>query len=103
MYGIFNRVETHIQTATLAILQVNSCEIWGRVSRHGSEPNVKAYAGALVKNNRGIEFTTPIAPEPDQGPLHANWYHPSTKGVRLTKKDGEEFACIEANVTNKQL
>ena len=101
MYGIFCRVETHIQTAALAIQQVKSCEIWGKVSRFGRNPCVKAYAGSL-KSQRGIEFTTSIAPEPDQGPLHVNWYHPNTPGVALKRDGGEDYACIDANVTNKQ-
>src|SRR5947209_8881259 len=102
IFGIFSRRETHIQTASLALEQVKSCEIWGRVSRFGSNPCVKAYAGALATGRRGIEFTTSVRPEPDQGPLHVNWYHPNTPGVVLKHKDGEEFACIDANVTNKQ-
>lgn len=102
MYGIFSRVETHIQTAALAIEQVKSCEIWGRASRFSNYPCVKAYAGRLANSKRGIEFTTSLAPEPGQGPLHVNWYHPSTPGVALKQQGGEDFACIDANVTNKQ-
>jgi|ERR1700732_1966091 hypothetical protein len=102
MYGIFSRVETHIQTAELALQQVKSCEIWGRVSRFGLHPCVKAYAGPLSNSKRGIEFTTSLAPEPDQGPLHVNWYYPRTLGVTVKQQGGEDFACIDANVTNKQ-
>jgi len=103
IFGIFRRVETpDLQTPAVAIMQVNTGEIWGRISRHGKSPCVKAYAGPLESNVRGIEFTTSTCPHPDQGPLHVNWYHPDTPKVALRQKDGEDFACIDANVTNKQ-
>jgi hypothetical protein len=103
IFGVFRRVETDLQTPAIAIEQVRSCEIWGRISRHGNKPCVKAYAGPLPAAVRGIEFTTTTRPEPDQGPLHVNWYHPDTPKVTLKHKGGEDFACIDANVTNKQL
>jgi len=66
------------------------------------EPTVQAYIGAL-KNQRGIEFNTEIAPHPNASPFEARWYLIRTPGVLPRQKDGEDFACILATVKNMQL
>jgi hypothetical protein len=99
----FNRRETpDTQTPEIAKQQVASGEIWGRTPKNGGfEPTVQAYAGPL-KNGRGIEFTTDIAPHPNGSPFEVRWYMTRTPGVQRRYRDGEEFACILVIVTNLQ-
>lgn len=100
--GQFNRRENGAtQPKSLAPIQVASGEVWGRTPRNGFEPAVQAYAGKL-KNHRGIDFTTLIDPHPDGSPLEVRWYLTATPGVEYRCKDGEDFACIKAVVTNMQ-
>jgi hypothetical protein len=66
------------------------------------EPTVQAYPGKLFTNARGIEFSTSIAPHPNGSPLEVRWYLNHTAGVLKRTKDGLEFACVTAAVTNKQ-
>lgn len=82
-------------------MQVASGEIWGKEARWSSILSVKAYVGQLV--GRGIQFTTAIAPHPNQSPLEARWYYPDTPGVMLRNKDGQDYAAITAVVANHQL
>lgn len=101
--GVFNRRENkNTQPKSLAPIQVASGEVWGRTPRGGLEPTVQAYVGNL-RNSSGIEFTTQIDPHPNSSPLEARWYLSKTPGVERRCKDGEEFACIKANVVNHQL
>lgn len=100
--GPFNRRESETQTKETALKQVRSGEIWGRTPQYGIEPTVQAYAGLLRGNDRGIEFTTEIAPHPNGSPFEARWYLTRTPGVLRREKAGEEFACILAAITNKQ-
>ena len=81
--------------------QVASGEIWGRTPRNGIEPTVQAYAGKL-RSRRGVDFTTLIDPHKDGSPFEARWYLTRTRGVDHRRKDGEDFACIAAVVTNLQ-
>ena len=100
--GQFNRRENYrTQPKSLAPIQVASGEVWGRTPRGGSEPTVQAYTGKL-RNDRGIDFTTLIDPHPDGSPLEVRWYLTATPGVECRRKDGEDFACIKAVVTNMQ-
>jgi hypothetical protein len=55
-----------------------------------------------LEGRRGIEFTTDTAPHPDASPFEARWYLSKTPGVLPRHKDGEDFACILANVKNMQ-
>lgn len=100
--GFFYRRESNTQTSAVAVLQVQSGEVWGKTPRWGFEPTVQAYAGRLLAVDRGIEFTTETMPHPDGSPLEARWYLTQTPGVVLRKSGGEEFACIYANVENHQ-
>ncbi len=100
--GPFNRVESDTQTKEDAVHQVASGEIWGRTPRGGMEPTVQAYAGALKTGLRGIEFTTDIAPHPFSSPFEARWYLTKTPGVQHRYRNGEDFACITADVINLQ-
>ena len=101
--GPFNRRETpNTQTPALALKQVASREIWGRTPKNGGlGPTVQAYAG-LLGNQRGIEFSTEIAPHPNGSPFEVRWYLHHTVGVQRRCKSGEEFACITAVVKNLQ-
>ena len=73
----------------------------------GAFPRVKAYRGALPRSQtgavaRGIEFTTPVMPTKGKGsPLEAHWCI-GTPGVKLIKANPDDFAAIEADVTNYQ-
>lgn len=101
-YGAFHRKEATFQTKADAIEQVNSGEIWGRTPRYGKCPTVQAYPGNIGER-RGIEFTTDINPEPGGSPLEARWYLDDTPGVlERYNADGEQCACITADVVNYQ-
>jgi len=97
---IFHRRESPTQTPQDAVLQVQSGEVWGKEARWSSLLSVKAYVGLL--SGRGIQFTTDIAPHPNQSPFEARWYYPNTPGVMLRTKGGQDYACITAKVTNYQ-
>ena len=98
--GIYCRVESPTQTSELAIVQVETSEVWGRPHKwNGLFPKVKAYPRRLG-GERGIEFTTDIIP--DGSPFEAHWCLGKTAGVLERSKDGEAYACIPAQVTNMQ-
>ena len=104
-YGPFCRLESSTQTSADALQQIQSGEIWGRAHKQGGGfPCVKAYPKQLSPTQRGIEFETPIAPDPIySAPHEARWYYPHTQGVRLhTDVNGEDFAVISATVTKNQ-
>jgi hypothetical protein len=101
----FSRRESPTQTKEDALLQVKSGEVWGRAARGGDILSVKAYRRKLAADERGIEFTTSVAPHRGSGsPNDAFWYYPNTPGVLLRRRalDNEEFAAIPANVINLQ-
>lgn len=99
----FHRVEnTTTQTKSIARMQEQSREIWGRSARGSGQPSVKAYPGSLP-NRRGVEFTTDIKPMPGSAPNEARWYWEWCAGVQLRHKAGEDFACISViTFTNGQ-
>ena len=102
-HDLFHRVETpRFQTPEVALLQEKSGEIWGRTAKWSHTPSVKAYTGLLL-NRRGIEFTTETEPQFDRGsPYEVRWFLNDTPGVLLRCKDGEDFACVVANIDNRQ-
>jgi len=102
LIGPFNRIESDTQTKQTAFMQEKSGEIWGRTPRGGIEPTVQAYAGALKKARRGIEFTTDTAPHPNSSPFEVRWYLTRTPGVLHRCAGGEDFACIVADIINMQ-
>jgi hypothetical protein len=104
LHGPFHRLESPTQTTADAILQVSSGEIWGKAAKIGGMfPCVKAYPSNLPSGNRGIEFTTTIAPDPwRSSPYESRWYHPHTPGVMLRKKSNTDYAAIPAVVVNLQ-
>jgi hypothetical protein len=90
----FHRVENPTtQTRAIAKLQEASREMWGKPARGSAQPSVKAYPGPL-SNERGVEFTTDIEPQPWGAPNEARWYWEWTPGVQLRQKDGDDYACI---------
>lgn len=103
-YGPFHRLESPTQTAATAKQQVASREIWGAPARlNGLFPCVKAYRGPIPANTRGIEFTTPIAPDANSStPIEFRWYYPQTPGVERRSRDGIDYASIPAKVDNRQ-
>lgn len=103
MLGPFHRLESATQSAQTALLQLASSEIWGRVARGGFVPSVKAYAGEIPAMRRGIVFSTTIDPHPNGSPLEIRWYLGTTIGVfERRDENNEQFACITANITNRQ-
>ena len=102
--GPFHRLESPSQTSADAVQQVLSGEIWGKEARGSNIPSVKAYRNHIPAGSRGIEFTTPVAPQRGSGtPYEARWYYPHTPSVAL-KQDANNFdyAVIPAAVTNYQ-
>jgi RHS repeat-associated protein len=74
-----------------------SGELWGGPPRNiyaSDIPQVKAYTGPLPEGAKGIEFTTPVAPDPQTAPGRATWSGPRP-GVRV--EDGT--AKIPVHVT----
>ena len=103
MPGPFHRLESPTQTIHDAILQVNSSEIWGKAARGSNIPSVKAYRNAIPTGQRGVEFTTPIAPQKGSGSPHeAKWYYPNTPGVTQKTQNSIDYAVISATVRNLQ-
>ena len=103
LLGPFCRGESPTQTKADAQLQQTSGEIWGRTPRGGMDPTVQAYPWPLAAGTRGIEFTTDTTPHPNGSPYQIRWYLTRTPGVLLRQKGGEDFACILADVENRQL
>lgn len=102
-FGPFHRKEGRTQSAQVAALQVSSGEIWGGTPKNGGMvPTVQAYPG-LLPACRGVEFTTDIAIHPGSCPIEARWYLGLTPGVEERyDAAGESYACISADVVNKQ-
>ena len=101
-FGPFCRWESTTQTSADARLQEQTGEIWGRTPRWGMVPTVQAYPFPLAATQRGIEFTTNTEPHANGSPYEIRWYLNLTPGVLLRQKDGEDFACILADVDNRQ-
>lgn len=102
---ICSRKESPTQTSAVARLQVSSGEIWGRAHRqNGLFEVVQAYPRPLHPGDRGIDFTTSLAPDPIYSAPHEyRWYYPQTPGVfRRTNANNDDFAAIPAVVVNKQ-
>lgn len=104
VFGLFSRRAGPSQTDQDALEQVASREVWGRPARFSDIPCVKAYRGALQPKTRGIEFTTPIAPDHrSSSPFEVRWYYPDTPGVELRRRGLGDYAAIQAKVINFQL
>jgi RHS repeat-associated protein len=88
------RLESPTQTPEIAKMQELTGEIWGRAPRGSNFPTVQAYKGTLPIAARGIEFTTPVAPDPGSPPGRANWRGPRP-GVTVKN----DFAIIKVVVT----
>jgi hypothetical protein len=52
----------------------------------------------LPRTERGIEFSTDIAPHPNSAPNIVKWYLTHTPGVQSRQKNGKDFACISAEI-----
>ena len=102
-FGPFHRKETRTQTVAIAIVQQATSEIWGATPRNGGMvPTVQAYPG-LLPACRGVEFSTDISIHPGSCPIEARWYLGLTHGVEERRDSaGQIFACISADVVNKQ-
>jgi|SRR5687768_13092108 len=74
--GVYHRVESPTQTASDALNQLKSGELWGFPARGSDIPKVKAYVGALPPDARGIEFTTAVDPDTSCPPGYAFWSGP---------------------------
>jgi len=63
-FGPFHRLlAPNVQDTETVIKQLMSGEIWGRPTRWGDSPAVKAYGGALTPGDSGIEFWSFQAPD----------------------------------------
>jgi hypothetical protein len=103
-FGTFYRLESPTQTPEVAVLQVASGEVWGRTPRGGLGPTVQAYAGQRPNDRRGVEFDTAIEPHPTGSPFQAYWSLGRTNAVQeRIDQQGEQFACITADVRNHQM
>jgi hypothetical protein len=72
----YHRLVSPSQTIDDIEKQVQSLEIWGRPARNlyqSDIPKVKAFIGKLSPNQRGVEFTTDIPPDPNTPPNWATW------------------------------
>jgi hypothetical protein len=99
MNNIYHRVASPTQPRSVAKLQIESQEIWGKVPRNGAIPKVEAYVGPLPANKSGIEFTTDLPPDRGCNPGYACWSGPR-EGVRVEEDDsGIEFAKIAVTIT----
>lgn len=96
----YYRIESPTQTSEDAKRQEESKEIWGRPARGSDKPKVKAYAGKLPANARGIEFTTDVEPDPSTPPGSAYWSGPRS-GVCV--HESGEFAILRVlAIVNRQ-
>jgi hypothetical protein len=96
-YGPFHRLRNPTtQTDAVALLQVQSREIWGSTARWSHVPTVRAYVGPLPSQAAGIEFTTPIPPS-RMSNGNAFWY-PGDLGVRTNSRG---FAVIPIMVARQ--
>lgn len=95
VYGPFHRLHHPTQTDDDARLQAESGEMWGRTTRYGRTPQVKALFGPLPNLTAGIEFTTTTPPDRNGSTYEARWSAiAENPAVQL---DGE-FAKIEIDV-----
>jgi hypothetical protein len=90
---VYHRGETPTgQTPAVARQQEQTREIWGQPAYGSNIPSVKAYIGPLPAGWRGVEFSTPVRPNPRHcTPWEARWYHGFTSGVTLNSNG---FAVI---------
>jgi hypothetical protein len=96
-FGPFHRLRNATtQSEAVALLQVQSREIWGSAARWSYVPTVRAYVGPLPPHATGIEFMTPVPPSRVSNG-NAFWYqgHP---GVRTNSRG---FAVVQATVIKK--
>ena len=96
----YHRLESTKQSPDVAAQQQASGQIWGLTPQGGMAPTVQAYNGPLPTGARGVEFTTPVAPEPGSGvPLPGGpvrWYGGITPGVTVNP---EGYAVLPATIT----
>ncbi len=104
-YGPYCRLECAGQSKDDAVRQVGSREICGRAHpRNPAHPSIKAYPRPLHAGERGIAFTTPVAPDARfSAPHEARWYFPHTPGVaQRIDAAGAQIVASPAAVTNLQ-
>lgn len=92
--AVYHHRESPTQTPEDAAKQEASGEIWGRSPRGSIFPKVKAYAGPLPPDTRGIEFTTDIPPDDHCPPDMPTW-----RGNRADVTLDGEYARIKVRVT----
>jgi len=93
--GPYHRLESPTQTAIDAARQSDTGRICGKAHRGGAVPSVKAYAGGLPPGERGVEFTTSIAPLAGTAPHLALW----RKGSPGVEDMTDDMVCIPATIT----
>lgn len=95
---VYHRRKSSSQDDATAHLQTRSGELWGRAGRPTGLTCARAYKGPLPEGVAGIEFTSPVPPEPTGHPFEARWYL-STPGVQMRYIDGTEYAVVPIRVT----
>lgn len=76
-----------------------SGELWGRAPRYGTVPAVQAYVGELPDNSWGVEFRTPVPPDPSDSPWRATWRGPRLGVTTWTDEHGTDWVKIMVHVT----
>lgn len=88
------------QTQADAEIIASSGKLWGRVPRYGhSEPLVQAWRGPLPPGSWGIEFVTPVPPEPDTPAHRCEWRGPRVGVETFVDDSGVAWASIPVQVT----
>ncbi|MDO5897889.1 hypothetical protein [Agrobacterium sp. Azo12] len=106
VYGPFHRIKTRKQDYTVAKMQIESQEIWGRAIVIGGKfAKAKAYllplcfgqtVAVACADEEGVEFTTHVKPDVVTPGGTVYWeFKPERPGVR---KVDDEFVALEAKV-----
>lgn len=80
-----------VQDTETVLKQLMTGQIWGRPTRWGDSPAVKAYAGALQAGDTGIEFWSFQAPESP----HAHRVYWRTSGPFVTIDNSNDVAKLQ--------
>lgn len=94
----YHRRGSSTQTEADAEVIRASGELRGRVPRYGAVPAVQAFEGALPDGAWGIEFTTPVPPDPTSLPGRPEWRGPRPGVVVFTDSNGVQWAAIRVEV-----
>ena len=83
------------QTAGIALSQIHTGEIWGKLSFNNGLLAVKAKPGSLPQNENGVEFETDITPYDNTG-AEVFWYPKFQAGPQISANG--EFATLPVTI-----